>query len=250
MKKYWILFLQILSQYSAYRGQIIYGIIQSFITPGIMLMAISSAQPTAGIKAWNLLSYYLPIALVYSVTHSEIDDQIDTLAASGEVNNFFLKPLSFYRYLLFKEFGERVITFLTLSPLIIAACVWQKYTPLNLSAALICLLISFWLSFNFSYFIGLFSFWIDMFWAVSNVRFVIVQLFGGVVLPFVFFPSRLVQLINLSPFPYMVSWPVKLLNGQFLLTDLLTAAFWSVLLFLIARRFSVFAFTKYSFTAA
>jgi ABC-2 type transport system permease protein len=250
VKKYFTLFLQVLSQYSVYRGQVIVDILQSFITPGIMLLALSVATPTTAIDAGGLLSYYFLIALVYSVTDSKVDEQIADMAASGEVNNFFLKPMSFYRYLLFREIGAKTISLVIISPLLAVAILWLKFSLSNLVLAFLCLMVAFWLAFNLSYFVGLFSFWIDLFWAVSNIRHVIVQLFGGVVLPFLFFPAWLSAVVSFLPFPYMVSWPVKILTGQFLLADFLIAAFWSGILYLAARRLSAVAFNHYSFTAA
>ena len=208
MKKYYVLATQVFSRWVMYRFSIISGILQSFITPLIMIMALNTAKPISNVSIWDLLPYYVTISLIYSVVRSDVDDTISNYADSGEINNFLVKPLGLYKYLITQEISKGIITIFTIAiPLGIYFLLNNK-PEINLLAVFftfISIILAFIIYFSLSYFVGLFCFWIELFWAIHNIKFVSIQFLGGIVLPYTFFPDQFRRYLEITPFPYIVS---------------------------------------------
>lgn len=212
-----------------------------------MLTALSSTKPQGSITVSSLIPYYLLISQTYAVVKSDIDERITQLNNSGDVNNFLTKPLSFFRYLLFLDFGEKIIRFIYLFPPLILTLLTSG-SNYNLPLFFLGLPISYFVSFLLGYLTGLISFWIDEAWAFSNVRFVLIQLLGGVILPYSLFPETLNRIIKFTPFPYAVSLSTRLTQNNAGLQEVLFAAIWAVALYLVVKLVEKKAILKYSHT--
>ncbi len=230
-------------------------VLQGFITPLFLLLVLSLATPTSGISASGLISYFLLVGLIYPLTKSRVNEFIEEQATSGEINNFLVKPVSLYKYMLTDDLSWKILNLLTLAPFIFIACLFLlrgnsiNYNLAIFSISLVTTAISFLVSFNFSYLIGLFSFWIDEFWAIHNVKQVATTLLGGVILPYSFFPTWSNILLKYSPFPYMLTWPVRVLQGQFEPVEIVISLFWCTILGLSIKVLQKMAILQYSHTA-
>jgi len=249
MKKYLLVFQQTFSQYVTYRLQIILKVVQSFLPPMIIVTALSMTSATGTIAVNQLLPYYILIALIYPLTISTIDEEIGDLSATGDVNNFLLKPFSVFKWLFAKNLSEKVVIFITLLPVFLIIGFKYDFNLLKILFISVSLCLSFILSFTLSYLAGLFCFWVDEFWAIQNLKYVIIQLLGGVVLPYSFFPKMTSDILQLTPFPYLASWSVRIIQNQATLVDIPIVLFWIVILFLLTLIIQKKAISKYSFTA-
>lgn len=254
MKKYFLLFSLYLSQFSIYRTRLIMHLFGNFITPLFLLAALFYARPTSGLSASSLVPYYLLIGLLSPLIRSDVDEHIQEMAVSGEVNNFLTKPLSFYKFMLSREISLKTLTALLVIPIIVLFLAGSggRFWTIGLSPALYffpSLILAFLLVFNFSYFVGLFSFWIDEFWAIHNLKYVVIGFFSGAVLPFEFFPAGLINVLSYTPFFFMINWPIRVLQGQFHPIDFISALAWLLLLSFTVSFLQHFAIKKYSFTA-
>ena len=249
MKKYLLVFQQTFSQYVTYRLQIILKVVQSFLPPMIIVTALSMTSATGTIAVNQLLPYYILIALIYPLTISTIDEEIGDLSATGDVNNFLLKPFSLFKWLFAKNLSEKVVIFITLLPVFLIIGFKYDFNLLKILFISVSLCLSFILSFTLSYLAGLFCFWVDEFWAIQNLKYVIIQLLGGVVLPYSFFPKMTSDILQLTPFPYLASWSVRIIQNQATLVDIPIVLFWIVILFLLTLIIQKKAISKYSFTA-
>ncbi len=250
MRKYLALFTATFSQYLAYRMHILSQIFSNLITPVFMLTALLYSQPLTGLSARSLIPYYLLISLITSLTLSNIDEEMDDLVSTGDINNFLVKPFSLFRWLYAKNLSEKSTIFLTLFPLVVLSFFLLHSPLLTIIISLVGIILSFSLSFTFSYIIGLFCFWIDDFWPIHNTKFVAIQLLGGIVLPYSFFPASLIAFLHYSPFPYLASWVPRYLQGQVPASDLFFFAVWIIVLYLTAAFLERRSLNKYSFTAS
>lgn len=231
-------------------------ILQGFITPLFLLLVLSLATPIGGASVPGLISYFLLVGLIYPLTKSQVNEYIEEKTTSGEINNFLVKPISLYKYILADDLSWKILNLLTLAPFIFIAILFflrgnsLNYNLAVLGISLITTAISFLISFNFSYLVGLFSFWFDEFWAINNVKQVIVTLLGGVILPYSFFPDWSNVLLKYSPFPYMLTWPVRTLRGQFEPVEIIISLLWCVAMGLSIKVLQKMAILKYSHTAS
>lgn len=248
MSKYFLLFKQTLSQFSAYRLQIVFRVAQSFITPLLTVAALSRTSASSALIT-SLLPYYILVALISPLTISLVDDDLDDLTRSGDINNFLLKPFSLFKWLLVKEFSEKSLVFILLFPVFFIVALIYRLSLINLIALISSSLICFILSFSISYCVGLFCFWIDDFWAIHNVKFVVIQFFAGLVLPYTLFPHQLASLLKYSPFPYLVNWPARIIQNTASVEDFIIALFWVITIYGLSVILQKKAIVKYSFTA-
>jgi ABC-2 type transport system permease protein len=249
MKKYLLIFQQTFSQYATYRLQIIFQIVQSFIPPLFMVIALSMTQATGNIFVNQLLPYYILIALIYPLTISTVDEEIENLSVSGDINNFLLKPFSLFKWLYTKNLSEKAVILITLLPIFLLVGLKYGFNLTSLILVIFSLVLSFTLSFTFSFLVGLFCFWIDEFWAIHNLKYVTIQLLGGVILPYTFFPSQTSYILRLSPFPYLAFFPVKVIQNNGSFSDFLTVMAWIIIFLILAALMQKKAIQKYSFTA-
>jgi ABC-2 type transport system permease protein len=250
MKKYLQLFNITFSKYLTYRVHVLSQIVMSAVTPLFMIVALSISSQTGSLSASSLIPYYLLISLTVPLTISNIDEELDDLVSTGDINNFLLKPYSLYYWLLAKNFSEKITIFITISPLLLILIVINHLSLLTLLTCCVGLVLSFLLSYSFSYLLGLSCFWIDEFWAIHNTKFVLIQLLGGIILPYSFFPEIFVGFIKYSPFPYLASWVPRFLQGTAAPSDLLFIILWIVIMYFLVLFFQHRAISKYSFTAS
>ena len=254
MKKYLVLFSQQFSEFSAYRAHLLITLVEGFITPLFLIVALSFARPTSGITAASLVPYFLLIAFIYPLIRSRVDEQIDEMTLSGEVNNFLVRPLSFYKFMLTREFSWKLVTLAVVFPFLLLALMY--FSPsgeislslVSVAYAVIASFTAFFLAFNFSYLIGLTAFWVDEFWALHNIKHVVFNLLSGVILPYSFFPDWFQNTLKYSPFYYITNWPVRILQGQGSVQQLIPALIWTAFLGVLVQLVQNAAINKYSFT--
>jgi ABC-2 type transport system permease protein len=249
MKKYYVVFIQSFSQFVAYRLNIFVQIIQSFVTPVLIMAALYAASPTSDISAKGLITYYILISLISPITVSNIDEDLDELTSTGDINNFLTKPFSVFNWLYAKNLSEKLVVALTLSPVILLVLISTGMSLIGFFYLLLIIFISFSLSFTFSFIIGLSCFWVEDFWAVHNVKYVLVKFLGGIALPYSFFPEKLLNLVKYSPFPYLANISVKFIQHEFVFTDLFILSAWLIILLLVAKILLHKSITKYSYVA-
>jgi ABC-2 type transport system permease protein len=249
MKKYWLIFTQNISQVSVYRFHLLLTFLQNLVQPAILLSVLFLVKPTSSVTFSQLVPYYLLIALVSPLTLSTIDEELDELTASGDINNFLLKPFSLITWLYTKALSEKLVMFIVLSlPLFVSVYFYH----LNLFQILflpIILLISFSLSFFLSFFVGISCFWIEDFWAIHNVKYVVTSFLGGLILPYQFFPLAWQSFLKYSPFPYLVTFPIQFIQSKLSPDACVIILVWLVLLIFASQVFLHRAIAKYSYVA-
>lgn len=153
MRKYFKAMQTAVIYSSVYRVEMFLSLAQSAITPAFMLLALSSARSNS--VSWTqLIPYYVLVALTFPVFRSQIDEDIGELAASGDVANFIVKPISPYLFFLGQETGKKFVSLITLLPLLILTILIFNYAipaPLPITFSLI---VSFLINYNLSYLIN------------------------------------------------------------------------------------------------
>ncbi len=212
-----------------------------------MLVALSQATSST-IKFTDLIPYYVLISLTFPVFKTSIDYEIGELTHSGEINNYLVRPIRIYLYFLTTEISKKIATLLILLPFISIPIIYFHY-QFNAVLVFAAVIVSFLVSFNLSYLFGLSMFWLDEFWVIRNVNDVLTTLLGGVVLPYIFFPTWAMTIIRFTPFPYMISMPARIIQDTAQPFDILIGLVWVFILYsinVICERQIIY---KYSHTA-
>lgn len=145
----------------------------------------------------------------------------------GSFSKYLIYPISFFQY--------KTLTYLTYSAfyllqLIFIFLLYQILFGDGLSAASIgnlALGVSIFFLASFAYamvsmFIELISLWADNIWSLMVMARFFLFFFGGSFVPLAFFPNWAQEILAITPFPYLVSLPIKATMGLATTSEILS----------------------------
>ncbi len=204
---------------------------------------------TGTLEGWGLsaiTSYYflLIIASSFLMTHHEQDVAVLDIQEGGLVK-YLLKPFSYYWIYFTAELGWRVlqgifalVVFLALSFLFSNSVSFATSLQILLLAA-ISIMFGYFISFTFKTLLGLSAFWVTDFWGIQQFSEVIILALAGFLMPIDLFPPLMQKIALLTPFPYMVYYPLVAIQGKLQLLELFQViaiqAIWLTALILMYR---------------
>lgn len=201
---------------------------------------------TGSLAGWGIsaiTSYYLLLIIAGSflITHHEQDVAVLDIQEGGLVK-YLLKPFSYFWIQFLGELSWRIlqlvfgiIAFLLLS-LLFGSFIPFSTTATTLLSAIIIIILGYFISFTFKMLLGLSAFWVTDFWGLQQLSEVTILMLAGFVMPIDLYPGWVQQIAFLTPFPYMVYYPVVALQGKLLSYQLVSViaiqAVWLILLLL------------------
>jgi ABC-2 type transport system permease protein len=210
-----------------------------------------------GYSLAGMISYYLLITIVDTLTAVNEDDwQIAADIKDGNISQFMLKPIDYltYRLCLYCS-GKIVFTAVSVIPVgIFIFCLRQYFSAPAGGMALACFVLSTLLAgllqFFMSYTLALLAFWLLEVSTVIFMAFAFEYLAGGHVFPLNILPPVMEQILNCTPFPYVLFFPVSVYLGQTqgpaLWRGLGLQAAWLAFFYLLARLVWRRGIRKYS----
>ncbi len=205
-----------------------------------------ASSEVAGYSLSGMISYYLVVMLVDSLTAVTDDDwQIAADIKDGNINQFLLKPMDYltYRLCLFGA-GRVVYTVIAIVPMALFILYQRHYFYVPSSAVTflwfgVSLVLTALLQFFVSYTMALLAFWVLEVSTLILMLFALEYLAGGHVFPLDILPPTLSFLLSLTPFPYQLFFPVGVylghITGSALWQGLLIQSAWVLGSFLLAR---------------
>lgn len=181
-------------------------------------------QNNQQIDTWTLStisSYYFVLIAAGSALMSKIEVAVlKKDNEQGEIDNHLLKPISYYWDKFYYEIPYRIFQ----GGIGIGLCMFMTFlfgttlhlanTPLEISAAILIILLGFFVSFTFKLTIGIISFLTTDIRGLNELVMIVILLFSGYLIPVNLLPGIL-QTIALSlPFPYIVFYPVMAILGE------------------------------------
>lgn len=200
-------------------------LILSVINPLLLLIfwtgvSQSGAGSLAGWSLSSITTYYLLLIFASSflITHRETDIAVLDIQEGGLVS-YLLKPFSYFLLHFFGELGWRVmqgsfavIIFLILSVLLNHTI--TSATPLSFLLSFCIIVLGYVISFTLKFLLGLSAFWVIDFRGIQQIGDVLLLILAGFIMPISLFPPLLEHIALLTPFPYMVYFPVISLQGE------------------------------------
>lgn len=219
-------------------------VIQIFITFFLWSTVFTDpGRQLFGYDKTKILTYVFGITIVKAFVLSSRAVDVAGDIARGDLSNYLIKPISYFKYWFTRDFsskvlnlvfaiGEFIILFIILKP----ALLFQT-DPV--------LLITFFLSISFAvfmFFCLLFMISSVPFWAPELgwgsqflVIVILLEFLSGSLFPLDILPIVLQRIIMVTPFPYLLFFPVQVylgkIEGYFLLSGMLISLSWSVLLY-------------------
>lgn len=253
MSKYLLVFRIGVQNALAYRANFLFraafGLVPLLATL-YLWRAIYASNPdrpeVAGYTLSGMISYYLVMTVVDALTGVTEDDwQIAADIREGRISQFLLKPMDYlaYRLSLFAA-GRVVYTAAALIPVGVFM-VWQlphlAAPPKGaaLAAFGVSVLLTALLQFLISYTMALLAFWLLEISTFIFILFAFEYIAGGHLFPLDILPPGLLAVLQFTPFPYQLYFPVGIYLGRIqgveLLQGLAVQAGWVVLVYALAR---------------
>jgi ABC-2 type transport system permease protein len=200
----------------------------------------------AGYTLAGMTSYYLLVTLVDMLTAVTDDDwQIATEIREGTINQFLLKPIDYLAYRLCLFGANRLIyTSVALVPVGVFIVLQRQYfvlpeNPVVFVCFLISTILTGLLQFLISYSMALLAFWVLEVSTFIFIVFAFEYIAGGHLFPLDILPGWLSRLLDYTPFPYQLFFPVSVYlgrtSGAALWKGLLLQSCWVALFYFLAR---------------
>lgn len=192
-----------------------------------------------------ILTYVFGLLIIRGFVFSARSFEAAGEISRGDLSNYLVKPLSYFKYWLSRDMSskvlnlvfavfETIILFLILKPPFFV----QK-DPVFLIGFLFALILA-----TFIYFVMLFltssiPFWVpEAGWGAHFlVSVILVEFLSGALFPLDVLPGVIQKIINYTPFPYLLFFPIQIylgkISGPLMFRGILVSLFWAVILWII-----------------
>lgn len=204
-----------------YRVQIMIWILSGAVPLVMLAVWLSLAQegPIGSFNAGTFVGYYLAAIFLRRMTGVWIIWDLSRDIRTGGLSARLLRPLHPLHYDLARTLASRPLQALLVGPPI-ALALWLypgrqlDLSALNLLRVTAATGMALLLEFFFQYAIGLTAFWTSQAVAFHEVWFFIKALGSGYVIPLALMPEGVRRLLDWTPFPMMLSFPLEMLLGR------------------------------------
>lgn len=189
--------------------------------------------------AYEQVIYYLLITETVALSKINISGKISEEVKSGLLSYLMNKPYNFILYHFFTELGSTIpkiiINFITgyIIILLVGTCNSPLY---NLPAVLLAIVMSIYIDFCFSAFIGILAFRMEDITGANMIYSKLNQILGGLFIPISFMPLWMQKMCSFLPFSTIYNLPGTLFVNFDLLNVLRTFGFqlfWAIISSLI-----------------
>jgi ABC-2 type transport system permease protein len=225
----------------------LFGLIPLFATISLWRAVFASGKEgIAGYDLAQMTSYYLVVTIVDALTAVAEDDwQIAADIKDGNISQFLLKPIDYlsYRLCLYGA-GRLVFTCCALLPVAGFIFVQREHFVVphdwgTLGWFILSLVLAGLLQFFISYTMALLAFWVMEVSTFIFIMFAFEYIAGGHLFPLDILPPAAFKVLQFTPFPYQVFFPVNVylerVSGPSLHQGLAIQAAWVLAAYFLAR---------------
>lgn len=195
----------------------------------------------------KILTYVFAILIVKAFVLSARAVDVAGDITSGELTNYLLKPVSYFKYWFTRDISSKVLNLLfaavefSILYIILRPPFFFQTNASNLIAFAISIAIAVFIFFTLLFIVSAVPFWAPgLGWGVHFlVTVIIVEFLSGSLFPINILPGNIYSFLLLTPFPYLIFFPIQVylgnIAGSEFFRGLLIAVVWSVVLWLIMK---------------
>jgi ABC-2 type transport system permease protein len=178
--------------------------------------AESGAFPLSRVE---FIRYFMAVFVVRQFSFIWVIWEFEELVVSGNLSQQLLQPLNPVWRFVASHITERVVR-LPLVLLVLGGCFWMYPEalwlprPMQLLWAMALLAVAFTVRFSMQYMMSMLSFWSERAAAIEELWFVVHLFLSGLIAPLDVYPESVRRFTELTPFPYLIYYPVRLLLGH------------------------------------
>jgi len=200
-----------------------------------------SLVTTTGVSVNEMATYAMMSIIISSLFGYTSAFDIAAKVRSGEIILELQKPWNFQLMHLAKAMGNSFfnLIYIVFPTFITLILVYSIKVPNGWQAVsfLFSLILSFIIIFSINFSVGLLSFLFTEIWGFEFIKFVIIDLGSGFVVPLWLFPKTISSILHYLPFRGIYSIPLSIFikkeTGESLVNSLLFQGFWALILFFI-----------------
>ncbi|MBM3209099.1 hypothetical protein FJZ40_02300 [Candidatus Shapirobacteria bacterium] len=250
MKKYFQLSKLTLQEYFVYRLNFVLWRFRSFVfflTLLFFWLAIYGDRTALlGYERAKMLAYVVGVAFLRSFVLGSRSADLAGQIRSGELTKILLCPIGMFSFWLTRDVVDKLLnlffTFLEIGIAVYFLRIpfyFPQRTETYLFFALL-LVLALFLYFFVSFFLSAFAFWTEEIWATRWLFGIIfLEFFAGAYFPIDVLPGWLQGMINLTPFPYLVFFPLKIwleqLSAATAIKGILICGLWLIIFYRLAN---------------
>lgn len=192
----------------------------NIVNPLILILfwsgATSNSSIIAGFTRNQINTYYVLLVIVVTIVVSHIEESIAKAdIRDGLLVSYLLRPFSYLTFKFFQELPHRVLQgiFGIISYVILSNLIPGVSDAILTPTTVVIIALAYLLCFLMQASIGLLAFWIIEISGVLNMGEVIRAVFSGILVPIVFLPDYLANIAYITPYPYIIYFPVISLQG-------------------------------------
>lgn len=183
------------------------------------VFANNGSQTIGGYTFEGMMLYYVIASTLYQLVQPDVGIVLRDIY-DGTLTKFLFYPLSFFQFKFITHVaqmitvGAQLVIGLLIYYLVFGSSAWGAITWQSVVLSLFCTFFSGYLFFITATAIEVIGFWVEAVWGLVLMLQFTTNLLGGKLLPLSVFPIWLSQIIDWTPFPYMVSFPTKLFLNE------------------------------------
>lgn len=181
-----------------------------------------------GYNREKILTYVFLTIFVKAFVFSSRTVDVSGEIAQGQLSNYLLRPISYFKYWWTRDMASKFLNIsfaiieFSLLVLFLKPDIFIQLNPLYLFLFGFSILIAIFFYFILLFIISAIPFWMpEAAWGGNFILIVILEALSGTVFPIDILPANIQNILYLTPFPYLVFFPIQIYLGNLTLTFIL-----------------------------
>lgn len=198
-------------------------IMQLLILYFLWLTVYGGLDSAFGYNKAEMLTYILGISLIRSyILAARLSEGVGAQIITGDISNMLTKPISYLRYIFARDLSDKLVNIFFSSIELVIIVIFLKpslviqLNPTYLFGFAAAILVGLTLYFVVNFSLSLSAFWLhgDDWWAPRFIFGIVLDFLSGGLFPIDILPGLVRQVVMLTPFPYLLFFPMKVYLGQ------------------------------------
>lgn len=167
-----------------------------------------------------MLTYILIGSFISNITIGSRSFILGDIINSGDLSNFLLRPVNYFLAFFMDDIGAKIldsgmsILELTILYLILRPDIIVQTNPVFIFFFFIATVLGMCIYFFLGVILSSIAFWSSEVWAPKFLFSTLTVFLSGTIFPLDMLPSAVYTVLMLSPFPYLLFFPIKIYLGQ------------------------------------
>ncbi len=197
-------------------------ILQLLVVYFLWLAIFKEGGSFAGYEKQTILTYVLGTSVLRSFVLASRSQDIGAEIASGDLNNFLIRPLNYFANWMSKDLADKalnsifVFVELALIIFILQPPLFLQTNPIFLSAFVITSVVAMLMYFFLSFLISSITFWYPEHngWPARFLAVIMIEFLSGGLFPLDIFPEKAARVLEFLPPAYFLFHPMQIYLGR------------------------------------